>query len=431
MRLRKNGVVLLSLLVAAMAMVPMVSAGTNAASAAAPAHEIPSDYPNDSRTAQWLSESEMINIVISQETLEKFGQDKQSGIITIPVSYLDLKTTFTNSKEYSSFFTENSMRADDGIVLLRMPKQMYSRFIDDSPDGKLSLPDEYFFRYYENSSDLYSHIKADGNVLKVYPSEKYPIAKKLTVSPLESPLANSASVVLPLGTSAVLTYPQMFEAREYYNRIGSTNYDYCIGQITPESWTLLGSALDQFDIFQEREYRFNSNEAVEIVAKYRDRNQGGDIILFPAVYRSGAAEPLPSNQWTIWGGEVGVDKNDLPHAFGYHVQIYSGYYYIVFEDMETLDWLDPYLVPTAAGTSSFTDLWGSSEYRQKAAPTTNSFSASTNPVIDEWARILNGDWRKPNQVWNYVGPETDSYVSVLKTFDLSGNLITRSYVDYP
>ncbi len=151
---------------------------------------------------------------------------------------------------------------------------------------------------------------------------------------------------------------------------------------------------------------------------------------FPALYRSGAANPIPNNQWDTWGGVIGVDKNDLPHAYGYHVQFGGGYYYVDIEDMDTMDFTS-YDVTSAAGTSSFTDLWGSSEYRQRAAPTTNTFSATTNPVIDEWAHVSGGNWEKPDEAWEYVSRSTDDYVSVTKTFDSSGNLITRSYAEYP
>jgi len=439
MKTMKICVVLLALLLAGMAMVPMVSAGNDNISSGTldggvisdPHHEIPSEYPQNSKVAQWLPESDMINIVISQRTLEKFGQDKQSGIITVPVSYLDLNTGFVNTPEKPSFYAEKLLKSDEGVVLLRMPKEMYKRFVNDTRDGKLSLPTEYFFRYYENSSDLYSHIKIDGNTLQVLPSEKFPLTSLFADNISDSQFFNSASHAPTVKTSAVMSYPQMFQARQYFNRTSSTNYNYCIGQIRPYSWTLTGSGLDQFDVYQEREYRFNSNEAIEIVTKYRDRNQGGGIVIFPTLYRSGAQDPIAPGQWVSWSGEIAVDKNNIPHAYGYHVQFSGGYYYINFQDMNTMNWINSYIATAAAGTSSFTDLWGSSEYRQRSAPTTNTFSATTNPVKDEWARITNGDWMKPNQVWRYLSSQTSSYVTVTKSFDGSGNLITISNGHYP
>ncbi len=422
MQLRKIVIALLALLLAGAVMVPCVSAAE---------HHLTSDYPQDSKMAEWLSESDMINIVLSQKTIEKSGLEKQQGIITIPIAYLETKTNFISTKDHPSFSIESALKPDEGIVLIRMPEQMYKRFTSNAKDGKLSLPEDHFARYYENSSDLYSHLKTDGNTLQVLPSEKYSLRKITERSDSEEP-GDGLSVISPTNVKAVLSYPQFFEERRYYDRIDSNeNFNYCIGQITPDSWTLLGSALDKFDIFQEREYRFNSNEAIEIVVKYRDRNQGSDILIFPALYRSGASEQIPESAWEVYTGPVGVDKNNLPHAYGYHVQFSGGYYYIDIEDMDTMNFIRSYSATAAAGTSSFTDLWGSSEYRQNEAPTTNTFSATTNPVIDEWVYVVNDDWRKPEDAWEYVEPSFDDYVRVTKTWSSSGDLITRSYVEYP
>ncbi len=190
MKSMKYGVILLALLLAAMAMVPMVSAedqtngvlgvaipGTSVNSSV---HQIPADYLKDSKPAQWLPESDMINIVISQKSLKKFNPDNQSGIINIPVSYLDMKTTFLNSKENPSIYTENTIGQGDSIALVRMPRQMYVMFAKNSNDGIISLPADFFVRYYENVSDLKTHLKVNGTSLQVLPNEKYPVASVLS-----------------------------------------------------------------------------------------------------------------------------------------------------------------------------------------------------------------------------------------------------------
>ena len=177
MKLVKLSVVLLALLLAAIAVVPMVSAVEQIVSASPAGHQIPSDYLKDSKPAQWLPESDMVNIVISQRSLEKFNQEKQTGIINIPVFYLDLKTTFTDSKENPYVYTENTIGSDEGIALIRMPRQMYEMYVLNAKDGNLSLPADYFIRYYENQADLNSHFKAEGNSVQVLPSEKYPLSK--------------------------------------------------------------------------------------------------------------------------------------------------------------------------------------------------------------------------------------------------------------
>lgn len=442
MELRKIGIAFLALLLAAMAIVPCVSAADENASHSgeisndqeftdAKNRNLPSDYLDDSKPAKWLSESEMINIVLSQGIVEKYDQSNRPGIFSFPVAYLETKSNFIQAEEKPSLSMDRTLKEGDGIVLVRMPEQMYKRFASKAKDGKLSLPADYFVRYYENMSDLNAHLMVVGDTLHVLPSEKYPLRTITEETRSEPESGKTGSVISPATVKSVLSYPQIFEERRYYDLIDSGNeYDYCIGQITPDSWTLLGSALDSFSIYHEREYRFDSNEAIEIVAQYRDRNQGGGIILYPAMYKNGAADPILSSQWDRWDGYVSVDANNIPHAYGYHVDIDGGNYYVALQDMVTDDWTY-YIEATAAGTSSFTELWGSSEYRQIGAPTTNTFSATTKPIVDEWAYLTGDDWQKPEDVWDYEDWYSDDYVRVTKAWSSSGDLITRSYVEYP
>jgi hypothetical protein len=441
MQLRKIVIALLALLLAGAVIVPCVSAADENVNLSGDTSNIvqfsdgadlrlPSDKPGDSKPAKGLPETDMINIVLSQKTVEKFGPGERSGIINIPVTYLETKTNFITSKEKPSFLTEITLQSDDGIVLIRMPKQMYERFVKKAQYGKLSLPADYFARYYENSSDMDSHLKADGNNLQVLPSEKYPLRKFTEETDPEPDADDSEPVMSPQKSSAVLSYPAEFEERRYYDvmdSMSSNDYDYCIGQITPDTWELGGSAHDEFDVMQEREYRFDSGEAIEIVVKYFDRDHNGIIELYPALYRNGAADPILPGEWNQYDGKIPVNANDIPHAWGYHVEIYGGYYYVSLQDMVTDVWYY-YAEPTATGTSSFIELWGSSEYIQRAAPTTNTIEAKTDPVIDEWIHQVQGDnWLEPNEVWEYEDWFTASYVKVTKAWS-SGDLITRSSI---
>ena len=58
-------------------------------------HEIPYNYMENSKPAQFLPESKMMNIIISQDTLKKFGQDEKSALIEIPISHLYVNTGYT------------------------------------------------------------------------------------------------------------------------------------------------------------------------------------------------------------------------------------------------------------------------------------------------------------------------------------------------
>jgi len=454
MKTLKIGVILLALLLAAMTMVPMVSAGepvspastiaiTNGTSYNMPQHYLPPDYLKDSKPTQWLPESDMINIVISQKSLEKFNQNTQTGIINIPVSYLDLKTTFLNTTENPSVYTENTIGQNERIALVRMPRQMYESFINDSKDGYISLPADYFVRYYTNVADLKSHTQKVGESVQITPSSEYPVPalevgsnnapksslkSERTVS--SSPSSANAGRVSPLTTPG--TYDQW--ARTW--RISPTNYDYCIGQINPYSWYLGGTGADLFQLLAEREYAFDNNEAMEITAQFYDRNDGAGIKLFPAFYHSNAQYPIDPSQWNVWSTPIALSANDLPHAYGYHVQITNSgqYIQVSFEDMNTLQWIKTYVASTESTATSFTELRGSSEYEQYNVPSTDTFSETTNPVIDQWAHDSNG-WHNPTAVWQtplVMNPPTSpGYVSVVPSTDSSGDILTVSSAHYP
>jgi len=449
MKLRKLSLVLLALLLAAMAMVPMVSAeelGSKQRFSPVPGvattqhPTISSDYLNDVKPAPWLPESEMITFVISEKTVGKLDQNKTERLITLPVNFLRSKSAFSTTKVAPTILTESSLAKDEKVILIRMPQKLFEQFISESKDGKISLPVNYFFRYYDNLDDLYSHVKYDGDILKIFPNEKNaekkdPDKPEVMTGPVSSLVRNVATNILTnSGDDQVLNAQvnELYAARDHADRTyPGTNYDYCIGQIKPVSWTLLNSGLDNFDLFQEREYKFNSNEEIEIVVKHLDRNGNGDLKLFPAAWRSNAQIQEPQTSWAEFPGYLPIDKNNLPHSFGYHVGFSSGYYTINFQDMETLDWIGQFRITSASGTSSFTHLTGSSEYRKRSTPTTNSFE-STTIERDEWARVVNDvNFQYASNVWSRGNPETAQYVSVSPANTNYGRYETTSYATYP
>ena len=443
---QKQGLVLLALLLAAIAMVPMVNAAESANPAvpgqpATEFHTITSDYLKDAKPAPRVPESEMMTMVISQKTLGKFGNSDKSDIITLPVGFLIADTSFTVTKETPDISIENGLTAStQNIVLIRIPKEMFKQFVQNAHDGKIALPGPYFFRYYENLGDLKSHMKRDGDTLQFLPGNKYPLQDNPGISDTGMKIASSSRVQIPESGPGLVPrvnsvsdeiLPHLFEARERAQRTyPDQNYNYCIGQIRPVSWTLLGAGSDQFDLYQEREYKFNSNEEIEIVVNFNDRDHNGIIRLYPATWRSGAVEQLNESEYILFPGYVPIDKNNLPHSYGYHVQFDSGVYYIDFEDMETLEFIKRYMVTSAPGTSSFTILSGSSEYRRRSPPTTNTFEATTI-AKDEWARKVNDYYfQYASNVWSPISPVTDQYVSVSPDTN-NGRYTTTSNVVFP
>jgi len=70
---------------------------------------------------------------------------------------------------------------------------------------------------------------------------------------------------------------------------------------------------------------------------------------------------------------------------------------------------------------------------QANQPVTDHFIATTNPVIDEWARETGGTWRKPREVWSYNENTPDKqfvHIDWARGGSNNQDLITRSYLDY-
>lgn len=450
MSLRKTIAVLLALLLAGMVVVPIVGAeeqSLNEQNAlgksehiVSPEHHIPPEYFKDSQPATPLSESEMINIVLSEKTLDKFNQDDQTGIIEIPISYLDLNTKFTLSENNQNRFVENDIRDGDTIVLVRMPKVMYDRFVATSKNGIITLPASYFSRYYKNLADLESNIRQDGDAIAIGFSDDPVLAERSKVSAS----ANMTQEIQGAERSGLKSLLKNAQAPDtwhsewiFFNRIyEADSYDYLIGQITPESWSISGNN-DDFWAPQEREYYLNSGrqDAIEIVVNYDKHTDVNNpkVTFFPAVYDNNSSAPIPLETWENSGEEIMLlTPGTFPDSYGYHVQISNGKYYITFENMSSFEWYDQYVYNDQDNPSTtFTEIAGSSEFHQMTSPITDTFDAVTRP-IDEWAYDATlSSWRKPVDVWQYAYADTHpNFVDVywFRSGANSDNLGTVSYL---
>jgi len=451
MTLWKSGVVLLALLLAAMAILPYVSAEDQSAIVAidsewkypgVPEHYIPPEYFKDSKPATPLPESEMINIVISEKTLDSFNGDNQVGVVTIPASYMNLNSQFTESKTWENRYVENGIDPNDAVVLIRMPESMYDRFLATSKDGMISLPASYFSRYYKNLADLDANVHPDGNAMTITPSADPVLAEKTDVSMSEKTIKEIQSVSR-IALNPILKHAQSPNTWHnewiFFDRMyEADNYDYVIGQITPESWSISGNN-DDFWAPQEREYYLNSGrqDAIEIVINYDKHTDVNNpkVTFFPAIYDDHSLDSIPMTdpRWEDTGEEIiTLTPATFPDSYGYHVQIYNGKYYITFQNMATLAWYDTYVYNDQDNPSTtFTEWAGSSEFFQVTSPITDTFDASTRP-IDEWAYDATlATWYKPENVWEYsYGVTGENFVDIywFRSGTYSENIGTVSYL---
>lgn len=450
MNLPKTVVVLLALLLAAMAMVPMVSATEQNAIGAkdsewkypgVPEHYLPPEYFKEAKPATALPESEMINLVFSEKTLNSFRKDDQAGIISIPVTRLTLNSQFTESKIWQNRYVENDIKPDDAVVLVRMPRSMYDRFITTSKEGMVMVPASYFARYYKNLEELDAKVQPDGNSVIITPSADPALAEKTNVSVTVQKQQDVASS-LRLARSTLMSAQGPNTSHHkwiFFSPMYDNTFDYCIGQITPDSWSVSGNN-DKYYAPQEREYYLNDGrqDAIEIVVNYDHWSYWPNTVisLFPAIYDDHANEPTPLEDARYESKGPGImllDSSTFPKAFGYHVQILDGKYYTTFEFMNNLTFTSTYIYNDQDNPStSFTEWSGSSEFRQITSPITDTFSAATTPIIDQWVYDASVDsWKKPDYVWQYASAVTDEIFTNIYWSHGGSNfdeLLTSSYM---
>jgi len=164
-------IILPALLLAFFIIIPIVTAETNFTPSetwkypGVLEHYIPPEYFKDSKPATPLTESEMINIVISGQTLERFTAKEQPGILAVPLSYLDFSENFTNSTSSPTWHYEKNPVPDTPVALIRMSDAMYVRMLAMSDGKNLELPISVYVHQYSNLTSLNAQIHPDG----IYP----------------------------------------------------------------------------------------------------------------------------------------------------------------------------------------------------------------------------------------------------------------------
>ncbi|MDD3137007.1 MAG: hypothetical protein PHF57_01850 [Methanoregula sp.] len=166
--MKRDRIILPVLLLAFFIIIPIVTAEINFTPSetwkypGVPEHYIPPEYFADSKPTTPLTESEMINIVISGQTFERFTAKEQPGILAIPLSYLDFSGNFANSSSSPTWHYEKNLAQGEPVALIRMSDAMYVRMLAMSDGKNLELPISVYVHQYSNLTSLNAQIHPDG-----------------------------------------------------------------------------------------------------------------------------------------------------------------------------------------------------------------------------------------------------------------------------
>jgi hypothetical protein len=411
MRLRKIGIALLALLLAAIAMVPMVSAANR------PMYGV--DWSRVAPTAP-VDETELLTIIISENDFSSWSPEKDGAFIQMPA--VDNRQCAGTTESADGYIIRGNVADSEKIVVLQLPKKMFERLSQDSKDGILLVPKEFFAHYTSIADFKKTSSERLASLKKSY--EGNYTAEKPEVTDLGS-----------AGTRAPYTRYQRWQV--FSSDSSPYSPVFVSGKINPSTFSRTGSGT----IFcEERELHMNRYDAdsdgidvIEmVVGAYTPGYPSGstsNLNLYPVIYNADI------NGDPIYLGYIPVSTSSLPHSYNYYVQLTpasgSMTYDIWIQDTATETWLAYYTYTDSVNPSAYIrDVRVSAEFTTVNSAST--FNIQTNPITDEWLLVSeDSSWHTPSEVFSYQRlienhPGQMLYASTTGSFLSNGQLRTTS-----
>jgi hypothetical protein len=412
MKLCKWSVVLLALLLAAMAMVPMASAADRPANAV--------DWSKVAPTPP-VEEKDLLTIIFSQKDFSSQSEAKDNSFIRLSADIANQKSgSVILNPEYR---IQGNISGSEPVVVIQLPQKMYENLLRDSTDGTVLVPKE-FAATYPSISDFKKNRNEKLEAIKRSYQGNYTDTKPTIVN-------------VGAGTRAPYTRYQRWQVFSSDASLYSPLY--VTGKINPSTFSRTGSGT----IFcEEREFHMNrydsDNDGIDaielVVGAYTPTYPPGSssyLNLYPVIYNGDI------NGDPIYLGYIPVTTSSLPHSYNYYVQISpsgsSSTYDIWIQDTSSQSWLAHYTYTDSVNPSSYIrDLRVSAEFTTVNSAST--FNIQTNPITDEWI-MVDGDsnWHVPSYAFSYQRlienhPGQMLYVSTSGSFNSNGQLVTSSSI---
>jgi len=387
MKTLKIGVMLLAFLLAAMAMVPMVSAAeTTTALSKNVSDRIVITPPVDDtqiRIKTPLNESEIISFIFSEKWLKENNISPDPDVIKLAISKNSrslAKNQIATSND-SLLYSVGPLKDNEPVVLLQIPKDTFE--ITNSQSNQMITFDypRECFTFYTNITELSKGIEQ----------------RKLLRYSLQTPRIelNPHSSALSIRTASSDLYAEW----ACYNTISGQTPVALRGDIIPQTLSNQGQS---FEIYQEREIYFNRNgDQIELTLYY---TSNGKIYLSVPIYDEGQLywgnNSVPSRTW------IDASSKD---RFYYEVYIQNnGQYSINFYDTVTAVW-SRYTYNDSDNPSTYIiGTTGSSELYLYGG-LTNAFQATTNTIKDYGVKdTVNGNWISPTSRFSWDRYKYDS-----------------------
>lgn len=412
MKLCKWSIVLLALLLAAMAMVPMVSAAERTANAV--------DWSKVAPTPP-VEEKDLLTIIFSQKGFSSQYETKDNSFIRLPAAIASQKSGSVILNP--GYRIQGNISGSEQVVVVQLPQKMYENLLRDSTDGTVLVPKE-FAATYPSISDF-----------KKTSNEKLEAIKRS----YQGNYTDTKPTIVNLGAGTRAPYTRYQRWQVFSSDASLYSPLYVTGKINPSTFSRTGSGT----IFcEEREFHMNrydsDNDGIDaielVVGAYTPTYPSGsssNLNLYPVIYNGDI------NGDPIYLGYIPVTTSSLPHSYNYYVQISpsgsSSTYDIWIQDTSSQSWLAHYTYTDSVNPSSYIrDLRVSAEFTTVNSAST--FNIQTNPITDEWIMVAgNSNWHAPSYAFSYQRlienhPGQMLYVSTSGSFNSNGQLVTSSSI---
>jgi hypothetical protein len=353
MTLQKTCIVLLALLLAAMAVVPMVSAGVSAS------QENKSDQNNGIITPAFddseivlkepVNESEMVSFIFSENLVKSRKGTSDTITITIPRSQLIRNTP--DGVSGTEMYTNQGMEKTGGVALLQIPRALFKK---NNPASS----DQIILDYPLTDYSFYPSLVELTKVMEQRKTER--IAKQHT-----EVVKNAQKAVTPARMSALSS--TLYGEWDLWKR-SNTGYTPVAlrGDIKPDTFSNSGQSTANY---HETEIHLNrANDVIELLAWYCDDSH---IWLSAPIYDEGVLK---------WGtGGTGMKWVDASSKNRMNYEVYvnaNGQYSINFYNTGTGMWY----------TFNYDDSDNPSTYINRIVPSTE---LTTDTVTKSFDTITN------------------------------------------
>jgi hypothetical protein len=409
MNLHKTFVVLLALLLAAMAMVPMVNAQTSSPMTNVVKIQQDSNVVDNETIKQLPTFKPSMNDKLSYEEEHRL---LKNYVPSPPIPESDMaevifsKTWFIQNKKDTqsdnvqltfpvTWLSKTQVSDNEAVVMLRVPKKMLE--LDNTNSDSNMITVEYPKKMFEEFSNLKE------KEMKLQDRQKESKIKLQQSANRSTQISQNKQT--PASTKSINK-----QVRSWYKRDPDIITTKVFGHMDPTSYANSGETFRNYD---EREMYLNGDDTIEFITDFTDT---GGVYAWVAVYDEGT--------WSTSWNWLNIDVTGTLQEIDYRLYISNGVYTILLQDTSTGLWYQNSYNDTDNPSTRVDWLVGSTEL-DTVGGISNYFRTETNPIQDDDAYSGSTRFNPATSFFWYSDDSDQQYVYINDYVDSSGRIETQ------